>query len=243
MNNSSGRYFKTLASEHARLISKSTVLALRVVSNKVPQHPQKTKIAEANSRMLSAWHEGRELLDRLGERAGYRAMADASSENTSEAERIRKLRSIGLRMTEREVREICERCEKAQKAWGTQYLIVLCRLPTASERKKMVTLALKERLGLKELARSVRVRLAELGTPARHNRRGAGRRRKLDWSNSAEIADEIERMAISWVHLSDELQLAAMSRDLDNPLSLLPSHLRQEFQGIVELATKLIVTQ
>lgn len=167
-------------------------------------------------------------------------MADASEENASEAERIRKLRTVGLRLTEREVKDICKRCEKADRAWGPQYLVTLSRLPNASERKKMVASALREGMGLKEVKRSVRVRLSEMGTPARQNRRGAGRRRKIDWSSAAEIGDEIERMAVSWIHLSNELQLAAKERDMEDPLSLLPSHLRREFQGIVERATQLI---
>jgi len=190
--------------------------------------------------MLAAWREGKEILDRLGLRAGYRAMADASSKNSSEAERIRKLRSIGLRMTEREVEEICARCEKAERAWGPQFLIALCRLPKVSERKKMVTLALRQNVGLKELQRRVRVKLSETGTPARYNRRGAGRRRKLDWRNAAVIGDEIERMAHSWIHLSDELQLAAMKQETADPLLLLPSQFREDFSQIVDLAVKII---
>lgn len=190
--------------------------------------------------MMAAWQEGRELLDRLGPRAKSGTMLEASGQDLSEAERLRKRRAVASRLTEKEVQEICDRCEKYSRPWGPQYLVALSRLPKASERRKIVTLALQEGWGLKELQRRIRVELAQSGTPARRNRLGAGRRRKIDWTNPNEIADEIERMATSWLHFSEELEAAAIEQETDNHLDLLPEHLRHHFPQVNRVMTKVL---
>jgi len=203
--------------------------------------PSRTaKIQKANTKMMTAWQEGRGLLDRLGPRAASGAMIEESGQDLSEAERLRKLRAMASRMTEIEVKEICRRCKHAGRAWGPQFLVALCRLPKRAERGKVVTVALKEGWGLKELKRRIRVALSQSGTPARSKRLSAGRRRKIDWSIPHEIADEVEGMANSWLHLRDEMEAAAFEQDVDDYLELLPDHLRRHFQKLTKVAAKML---
>lgn len=191
-----------------------------------------TKVQEANAKMMAAWKEGRELLDRLGPRAKSGTMLEASGQDLSEAERLRKLRAVASRMTEKEVKEICNRCEKAVKPLGPQFLVALSRLPTRAERRKAVTQVLKLDWGLKELQRFVRVQMTGSSESHPRNRRQAGRHRKLNYLNPAEVRDEIEGMCVSWQRFHRELVATAKQHEIADWKTLVPSEIREKFAEV-----------
>jgi len=193
----------------------------------MPERDPTEAIEQANQKMRAAWQEGRGLLDRLGRSASHGAMQQASGENVSEAERLRKLRNMASQMTEKEVEAICERCTKAGRAWGPQYLVHISRIPTAAERRKLVTRALKERWALIVLKRQIRIMATQEGSTLPRQHSGVGRRRKLDWSDPAEIADQIQRMCRT-------------AQEVDDWRDLLPAEVRSEYERATKLIAKMV---
>jgi len=206
----------------------------------MPDRDPAKAVEQANKKMKAAWQEGQELLDRLGSSASYGAMQKASGENASEAERLRKLRNMADRMTEKEVNGICDRCTKAGRAWGPQYLVNLSRIPTQQERSKLVTRALKERWALIELKRQIRIIATQEGSTLRKQHSGVGRRRKLDWTDQAAITDQIQRMCRTWNHFHRELKDASEAQGVKDWRNLVPEQVRTEYESVTDLIAKMV---
>lgn len=196
------------------------------------------KVEQANKKIRNAWKEGQRVSKLLGERARFGAMKAISGDDASEAERLRKLRFMASRITETEIEDICEQCLEEARAWGPQFVIELSRLPRQRERKRAVKQALGAGWGLIAFKRHIRLRLAELGIAPRQKRHKVGRRRKIAWSNPAEIADELERLCTSFLRFQDELERVARESDVENWHDLLPKQYQKSFPGITKLIAK-----
>ncbi len=79
--------------------------------------------------------------------------------DNSLAEKYRKYRGMADRLSEKELRDICDLCEKEEKGWGPTFLVELSRITTSRERKQMAKKAIRNRWGLIEFKRQIRLKV------------------------------------------------------------------------------------
>ncbi|QDU59564.1 hypothetical protein Pan216_03940 [Planctomycetes bacterium Pan216] len=158
-------------------------------------------VKKGNKRMWDAWKQGRELIGEVGMFAGYGAMKEVADGNASIAERLRKYRAMANRISEKELGTICERCRASSRAWGPTFLVELSRLPGRRERNDVAKSAIRDRWGVAELKRRVRLMLDPRKVSTR-----VGRNRRLDWTSEAEILHEIKRLCVTWIRFKSELE-------------------------------------
>jgi len=182
------------------------------------------RIRQGNESMWEAWELGRELLDELGDHAGYRQMQNRAGEDESQAEKLRKLRSMARRITKAELGTICKLTEMHDKAWGPTHLVALSRLTRVADRRKMAKRAIREHWGLAELQRQVKRQLGPIKDPTK-----VGRKRDLDLTDEAAILDQIQGLCLSWIRLAAQLQQEPIGDADKLGLALLPKKLREQF--------------
>ena len=182
------------------------------------------RIRQGNESMWEAWELGRELLDELGDHAGYGKMSDRAGEDESQAEKLRKLRSMARRITRAELGTICELTAMHGKAWGPTHLVALSRLPRVADRRKLAKTAIREHWGLTELQRQVKRQLGPMNDPTK-----VGRKRDLDMTDEAAILDQIQGLCLSWIRLAAQLQQDDIESADKIGLELLPNKLREQF--------------
>ncbi|QGJ69938.1 Hypothetical protein PBC10988_16270 [Planctomycetales bacterium 10988] len=186
------------------------------------------EVKEANEKMKEAWELGRDLLDQLGMKANYGAMKSAASGEISTAEKYRKYRSMANRITEKELEAICKMCEKENKIWGPTFLVELSRLRTSKDRRQLAKNAIREGWGLIEFKRQIRLMIGPGSVSSR-----VGRKRKVDWTDEAEILDELAQMCHGWTRFAAEIQVNT-STENNSGLELLTKSLRERFEEASE---------
>lgn len=192
------------------------------------------RIHDGNEAMWAAWTLGRELLDELGDRAGYREMQKRAGGDDSAAEKMRKYRGMARRITREELGDICELTHLHGKAWGPTHLVALSRLTRVADRRKMAKTAIREGWGLAELERRVRRQLGPMKDPMT-----VGRKRELDLTDEAEILEQIQKLCLSWIRLAAQLQDDEILPGEKVGLELLPKKLRQQFLEVSKSVAEL----
>jgi len=198
------------------------------------RHDKPADIQRANGEMREAWKLGRQLTERLGERAAYGAMKEAAGGDESTAEKFRKLRSMASRVTEKELRTVFELCELHGRRWGPSHLVALSRLAKANDRRRMAKIAIQDGWGLAEIQRRIRRMLGPQRDAAR-----VGRKMQVDLTDEAEIVDQINSLCVGWMRFAGQLQDADVEGDVKIGLALLPKKIREQFVEVAELATDL----
>ncbi len=155
--------------------------------------------------MLAAWKQGIAVSSADGKRTNRVAIRKASGGNISEAERLRKYRSMSEQIKRAELTQITQWCIDFDRAWGPTLLCELSKIHTKKDRQKIAKNAIEQGLGLVELKRMVR--LAK-GSPAsiKSPTTRVGRQRTLDWTQPTNVLDEIHQVCGVFLTFANDIR-------------------------------------